>query len=181
VEAAPEGDRRRWSTWRRSRPKGMTARLASSGSRHKLLSDEGSAVLRAKRRWVRRPITGACGVRTVTHRGGRRQRRLGGRARQRPQRHILRRPGQGDGDEGFRTGLRAAFFVQELSARVVYRRARQEGEDVWRRTHDLGTRWRWGSDTWARCRKKETYRWARTSGIFRIKINSKCFSAPKNN
>jgi hypothetical protein len=22
VEAAPEGDRRRWSTWRRSRPKG---------------------------------------------------------------------------------------------------------------------------------------------------------------
>jgi hypothetical protein len=30
-------------TWRRSRPKGMTARLASSGSRHKLLSEVGEA------------------------------------------------------------------------------------------------------------------------------------------
>jgi hypothetical protein len=84
AEAAPEGDWRRWSAWRRSRPKGTTVRSALRGSWCKLLSDKGSAVMHAERRWVRRPATGACGARTTTHRGGRRQRRLGGRARQRP-------------------------------------------------------------------------------------------------
>jgi hypothetical protein len=62
AEVAPQGDRRRWSAWRCSRPKGTTTKSASSGSRCKLLSDKGSTVLCAERRWVRRPATGACRV-----------------------------------------------------------------------------------------------------------------------
>jgi hypothetical protein len=85
VEAALKGDWRRWSAWRCSWSKGTTEGSASSGSRRKLLSDKGSAVPCAERRWVRQSATGACGVWTVTHRRGRRQRQLGGRARQWPQ------------------------------------------------------------------------------------------------
>jgi hypothetical protein len=42
--------------------KGTTSRLASSSSRRKLFSNEGSVVLRAGRRWVRRSKIGACGA-----------------------------------------------------------------------------------------------------------------------
>jgi hypothetical protein len=66
VKAAPEGDRRRWSAWRRSRLKGTTARSASSGSQHKLLSDKGSTVLFERLKGT----TGACGAWIATHRRG---------------------------------------------------------------------------------------------------------------